>query len=77
MNDKTNANVIAGYENARTIYYMCKTDYDYELPNCQTSVFPTIRELKEKLNCVKECGIVEVEIRLLRIIEQQNFPNCD
>ena len=69
MSDGPKTGAVEGYENARAIYYMCKSDYDFELPNCETFVYPTLKELKEKRSCVKECGIVEVEIRLVRIVQ--------
>lgn len=52
--------------------YMCKTDYDWELPNIETYIYPSIEELKEKRSCVETCGIVEVEVRLLRIVQPES-----
>jgi hypothetical protein len=53
---------------------MCKTDFDDELPNVETYVYPSVDELMAKRQCVAECGIVEVEIRLLRIVQPSKFP---
>jgi len=69
MSDRSKKSTVKGYENAKTVYYMCKTDYDFELPNCETFVYPDIKELREKRSCVEDCGIVEVEIRIVRIVQ--------
>lgn len=53
----------------QVIGYMCKTDFDDELPNSETYVYPSIEELKEKRPCVAECGIVEVEVKLRRVVQ--------
>ena len=52
--------------------FMDKTDFDFELENVSegTKVFPTVKALKENMKCVDECGIVEVEIKLVRVVEE-------
>lgn len=52
--------------------YMDKVDFDYEIGNAKggNKVFPSIKDLKENKPCTKECGIVEVEIRLRRVVEK-------
>lgn len=55
------------------IGYMCKTDFDHELPNVETYVYPSVDELMAKRQCVAECGIVEVEVKLLRIVQPSQF----
>ena len=57
------------YEDLPIVCYMCKTEYDHELLNGQTSLFSTIKELKEKMKCTDECGVVEVEIRLVSVVQ--------
>jgi len=57
------------YEDLPIVCYMCKTEFDHELLNGQTSLFPTIKELKEKLKCTEDCGVVEVEIRLVSVVQ--------
>lgn len=56
------------------IGYMCKTDFDHELSNVETYVYPSVDELMANRQCVAECGIVEVEVRLLRIVQPSKSP---
>ena len=51
-----------------TTVYMCKTDWDYEIGNGTVEVYDTIEQLKKERTCVAECGIVEVEVTLKRVI---------
>ena len=51
------------------IGFMCKTDFENELPNVETYVYPSLAALTEMRPCVAECGIVEVEVKLLRIVQ--------
>ena len=55
--------------------YMCKTDFDFELGHAKdgATVFPSIKALKEYKTCVCECGIVEVEVSLSKIIQDENW----
>ena len=60
--------------------YMCKTDWDYELGNAEDGnhVYPSIEALKKHHTCWEECGIVEVEVRLKRVVVdsmEENFRN--
>lgn len=51
--------------------YMCKTDFDLELGDaCDGArVFPSIEDLKMYCPCVKSCGIVEVRVELVRVVQ--------
>ena len=55
--------------------YMDKVDFDHELGNAMggNTVFPSIDDLEENKPCTESCGIVEVEIRLRRVIRESDF----
>ena len=50
--------------------YMCATDWYYELGYATggNRVYASIEDLKSDRPCVEECGIVEVEVRLIKDI---------
>lgn len=51
------------------IGFMDKTDFECELGHVEALVYPSIDALKcGKAACWEECGIVEVEVRLVRVI---------
>lgn len=52
------------------IGYMCKVDFDHELGEAADGnhVFASVKDLKRYRKCWKECGIVEVETKLRRVI---------
>lgn len=52
--------------------YMCKVDFDYEL-GCASGgniVYPSEKNLREHRKCVNECGIVEVRVQFVRVIQE-------
>lgn len=52
--------------------YMCLVDYECEL-GCASGgnhVYPSIGDIREHLKCVASCGIVEVEVRARRIVQE-------
>lgn len=55
--------------------YMCKTDWNFELgkgyDGCE--LYSTIEDLKEYRPCVEECGIVEIEVTLKRVVQESNY----
>lgn len=55
-----------------TVGYMCLTEYWYELGYASDgcAIYPSIEELREYRSCVYTCGIVEVEVRLRRVVEE-------
>ena len=57
------------------ICYMDKVDFDEELGNALdgNKVFPSIEDLKEAKPCTRQCGIVEVEVILKRVIQETDF----
>ena len=52
------------------IGYMCKTAFDYDLYDGfrDIKIYPSIKALINSRSCVQECGIVEVEVKLNRVI---------
>lgn len=57
--------------------YMCKTDFDFELGIASDGieVYSSIEDLKEWRPCVEGCGIVKVEVRLVEVIQPENFED--
>jgi len=55
--------------------YMDKVDFDEELGKAfvGNKVYPSIRAVKEDKPCTSECGIVEVEVRLRRVVQETDF----
>lgn len=51
--------------------YMCKIDYTFHLEEDinGSKIYPTVEALKNKHFCAEECGIVEVEIKLRKVIK--------
>jgi len=72
---KTFTEPIWGDEQGVVIGYMDKVDFDYELGGAKggNRIFPSVKDLEENKKCVKSCGIVEVEVRLRRVIRESNF----
>lgn len=57
------------------IGYMDKVDFDYEIGGAEggNKIYPSIANLQGCRPCTVSCGIVEVEVRLRRIIRESNF----
>lgn len=58
------------------IAYMCMTDYEIEVPHGGAALYPSIEVLKELRQCVSECGIVEVEVRLRNVVQEADYSEC-
>lgn len=46
--------------------YLCGTDYYHEIGECTTHTFASVKALKQNNKCWRECGIVKVEVRLVK-----------
>lgn len=61
------------------IAYMCKVDWEEDFPNSSDPghVFASLEPLRRKRKCTEECGIVEVEVTLRKVIQESDFqfPN--
>lgn len=46
--------------------YICKTDWHFELENASGGVkfYSSVEDLKKYKKCWKDCGILEVEIKI-------------
>jgi hypothetical protein len=53
--------------------YMDKIDFEEELENLPIIIYPSIKELQKNQSCVEECGIVQVEVRLIEVIQETQF----
>ncbi|AAW59789.1 hypothetical protein GOX2725 (plasmid) [Gluconobacter oxydans 621H] len=58
-----------------TTGYMCKTDYDHELGEATggVRVYASLADLKAAQPCVETCGIVQVGIRFLKLVQNANW----
>lgn len=52
------------------IAYMCRVDAEHHLGDDPggTPVYPSVEDLKQARACWSECGIVEVEVTITRVI---------
>lgn len=59
-------------EDGAVIGYMCAIDWEYELGLnfIGNRIYPSIDALREGHKCADDCGIVEVEVRLRRIVTE-------
>ena len=55
--------------------FMDKVDFDHEVGRAMrgNKVFPSQEDLEKNKPCTKYCGIVEVELRLKRVIRESDF----
>lgn len=63
------------YGARRVRVFMDKTDWDHEVGEAAggNKVYASVDDLRESEKCVDECGIVEVEITLVRVIHEDRF----
>jgi hypothetical protein len=56
-------------EERRVRGYMCKVDWDHELGEAcgGSTIYPSLENLKPHHPMWKECGVVEVETRLVEV----------
>lgn len=55
--------------------FMCGVDWQHELGAADdgTRVYPSEGSLRDHLKCADECGVVEVEVRFVRWVQEQNL----
>lgn len=54
--------------------YMCSTDYNLELDiGGDVVVYPTIKELKKHRPCWTECGIVQIDIYVAKVVKRSKL----
>jgi hypothetical protein len=59
------------------IGYMCKADFEFELDNGNASVYTTLDDLRKARRCVDECGIVEVEVKLVCVVQETDYSKLE
>ncbi len=54
-----------------TTLFMCLVDYDHELGEASggCTLYESVEDLKENRPCVEECGIMEVQLTGVRIVQ--------
>lgn len=58
---------------AFVVGYMCLTDFRCELGKNMrgNTIYPTVEDcIKDRGGCTDECGIIEVEVKALRIVQE-------
>ena len=60
--------------NEKTKVYVCKTDFDYHIPDDMhgIQIYFTEKDLRRDRECVAECGVVEMEIEFSKVIDPGN-----
>ncbi len=53
-------------------YYMCYTDFIHELGEVMdgTELYASLKDIKKYRKCVVQCGIAEVKVTLLGIVQK-------
>lgn len=61
------------------IGYMCLTDFECEIGAAcgGNSVYPSVEDIRKHRRCVETCGIVEVEVRARRIVQEPKEDKWD
>lgn len=69
---KKNATVLDKEDNKPRIGYMCGVDFIFELENAEDGnhIYPSVKSLKKYHRCVEEDGIVKVEIKPLKWLQE-------
>jgi len=52
------------------IGYMCMTDFEMDMPAYDAKVYASIDILRKERPCVDGCGIVQVEVKLVRVVQE-------
>lgn len=55
------------------IVYIDGTDWQHDIKGTTVDVYPSIEAITGAKKCVKDCGIVEVEVKLKRWVKPQDF----
>ena len=52
--------------------FMCRVDWECEIGGAMggNKVYPSVEDLKRNRECVAWCGIVEVRVSLVRVVEE-------
>jgi len=57
--------------------YLCKTDYDYHIPDDINgiNIYFSEKDLRKNRKCVETCGIVSCTLEFDNIIQEDKFFN--
>ena len=60
------------------VCYMDKVDFDYELGEASggNRVYASEADLRKRQPCTKECGVVQVEVALKKVVQQSDFSGA-
>lgn len=52
--------------------FMCQTDFEHELGCASggTTVYPSVEDIKKNRRCADECGIVEVNLHFVKVVQK-------
>jgi hypothetical protein len=53
--------------------YTCGIAFQYELGLTDVTVYPTIESCRQAFSCTDECGMVELEVKIIRWVEKQKL----
>lgn len=55
--------------------FMCKTDFEHDARGASdgANIYPSEAAVRRERKCVSECGIVEIEVTLKRVVQETNF----
>ncbi len=54
--------------------YVCGVDWQHEIGEASDVImYPSVESLKKHRTCWEECGIVELEVKLTKWVEPQDF----
>ena len=61
------------------IGYMCKVDFDYEVGNAMGGnvIYPSEEDVRRNRKCVEGCGIVEVMVTQIRVVQEEADYDID
>jgi hypothetical protein len=57
----------------REIGYMCGVAWQHEVGNTKVELFANPKDCAKKMGCTDECGIVELELRLVKWVKKQKW----
>lgn len=79
MTDRVPTTLFSEQEDGSAIGYMCLTDFEYEVGGASggNRVFPSIDDLKRCKPCVESCGIAEVRITGVSVIQEAKDYDID
>jgi len=77
MDKRNKPSAIWADEDGGVTGYMCLTDFECELGGATGGniVHPSVEDLRKRRGCVDRCGIVEVEVRARRVVQEASYDD--